>query len=488
MGGLTNVEGVGPKTVGSLYEELGIQTLDDLEEAAEAGEIQEVTGFGPKTEENILENIDFARQATERALLGSARPRGESVRDYVADVPAVADCELAGSLRRWKETIGDVDLLVASDDPEAVVDAVIDWPEADVVIEAGTTKASVRSRGLRVDLRVVATDEYGAALQYFTGSKDHNVTLRNRAIDRDLKMNEYGVFDVSEVEDPDADQRVGTRVAGETERSMYEAVSLPWMPPELREDNGEIAAADADDLPDLVEPDDLRGDLHVHTDWSDGNNTIDEMVEGAAAEGHEYVAITDHATGPGMVGGVGVEDDDLREQVGAVRKAAEAADIAVFAGVEANLDAEGGLSVAEDVLADLDLVVASPHSGLGGDGTDRLVAAAEHPAVDVIGHPTGRYINQRPGMDVDVDRLAVAAAEHDTALEVNANPRRLDLGDTAVRTAIDAGATIVVNTDAHRPSNYALRRYGVHTARRGWAETADVLNTRSAEQIRAFVE
>ncbi|WP_415382840.1 DNA polymerase/3'-5' exonuclease PolX [Halosimplex sp. TS25] len=488
MAELTRVEGVGPKTVGTLYEALGITTLDDLEAAAEAGEIQDVSGFGAKTEQNILENIEFAREATERELLGEARPRGERVVDYLAGRPAIDRIDLAGSLRRWKATIGDVDVLVGSEEGEAVVDAFTDWPGADAVIEAGEQKASVRSGEVRVDLRVVDPSEFGSALQYFTGSKDHNVTLRNVAIDRDLKMNEYGVFDVSEVDDPDADQRAGERVAGETEEGMYEALDMPWMAPEIRENRGEIEAAQDGDLPDLVDEGDVRGDLHVHTDWSDGGHTVAEMVEGAASFGHEYVAITDHATGPGMVGGVGVPDDELREQIDEVRAVAEETDFPVFTGVEANISTEGEISVADDVLAELDVVVASPHAGLDGDGTDRLVAAVEHPEVDIIGHPTGRYINQRSGLDVDVERLAAAAAEHDTALEVNANPARLDLGGGAVKTAVEAGATVAINTDAHRPARYAHVRYGVHTARRGWAEETDVLNTRGVEGLREFLE
>jgi DNA polymerase (family 10) len=488
MAALTSVEGVGPKTVGTLYEELGVETLDDLEAAAEAGEIQDVSGFGAKTEQNILDGIDFARQAHERALLGEAIPNGERVRSYLRDVDAVEACELAGSIRRWKPTIGDVDVLAASEEAEPVVDALTDWDGADSVIEAGSGKASVRAEGVRVDLRVVAPEEFGSALQYFTGSWDHNVTLRNRAIERDLKMNEYGVFDVSDVSDADADQRAGERVAGDTEESMYDVLDLPWIPPELREDRGEIAAAADGDLPALVEEDDVRGDLHVHTNWSDGTESIAEMVAGADAFGHDYVAITDHATGPGMVGGVGLDDDRLREQLPEIREVADEADIDVFAGVEANIATDGSVSVADDLLADLDFVVASPHAGLDGDGTDRLVAAAEHPDVNAIGHPTGRMLNERSGLTLDVERLATAAADNNTALEINADPRRLDLSGLAVKTAIEHGATIVVDTDAHRTSSYEHVRYGVHTARRGWAEADDVLNTRDADGVRAFLD
>ncbi|MBV0900811.1 DNA polymerase/3'-5' exonuclease PolX [Haloarcula salina] len=486
MDALTAVEGVGPKSVGKLYDALGITTLDELEAAAEAGEIQEVSGFGAKTEQNILDNIDFAREAHERSLLGEARPYGDRIREYMADGEAVDRCALGGSIRRWRPTIGDVDVLVASTDPAAVIERFADWSELDRVIESGETKASAYADDVRVDLRIVVPEEFGAALQYFTGSKDHNVAVRNRAIDRDLKVNEYGVFDVAGVEDDD--QRAGERVAGETEEGVYEALGMEWLAPELRENRGEVEAAAEGALPDLLGEGDVRGDLHTHTDWSDGRNSIAELVAGAAAFGHDYVAVTDHATGPGMVGGVGVEDDDLREQIEEVEAAAADADIDVFTGVEANIAEDGGLSVADDLLADLDVVVASPHAALDGDGTDRLVAAAEHPQVNVIGHPTGRYLNRRAGLDVDIERLAEAAAEHDTALEINANPARLDLSGHAVKRAIEAGATVVVNTDAHSPGDFELVRYGVHTARRGWAEAGDVLNTRDAAGVREFLD
>ncbi|SEO41975.1 DNA polymerase (family 10) [Halogranum amylolyticum] len=486
---LTSVEGVGPKTVGDLYEALGITTLDELEEAARASEIQEVKGYGAKTEENILENIPFARESQERELLGDARPLADSVLDFLDSVDAVERADVAGSIRRWKETIGDVDVLVASDAGESVVDAFTDWPGADSVIEAGTGKASVRADGIRVDLRVVVPAEFGSALQYFTGSKEHNVHLRNVAIERDLKMNEYGVFDVSDVEDT-SDQRAGRRVGGETEAEMYAALDLPLISPELREDTGEIEAAADDELPDLLEPNAIRGDLHTHTDWSDGDNTIAEMVAGAAERGYEYHVVSDHATGPGMVGGVGLDDDELREQIDAVADVAAGADIEVLHGVEANVDAEGGISVADDLLDQLDVVVASPHSALGQDretATERLVRAIEHPSVDVLGHPTGRLIHTRPGLELDYERVAEAAVEHGTALEVNANPHRLDLNDAGVRAAVEAGATIAVDTDAHSPATLDYMRYGVHTARRGWAEETDVLNTRGVEGLRAFL-
>ncbi|KAA9407327.1 DNA polymerase/3'-5' exonuclease PolX [Haloarcula sp. CBA1131] len=486
MDALTAVEGVGPKSVGSLYEALGITTLDELESAAEAGQIQEVSGFGAKTEQNILDNIDFAREAHERSLLGEARPYGDRIREYMTGGDAVEECALGGSIRRWRPTIGDVDVLVGSTDPEAVVERFADWEGLDRVIESGETKASAYADDVRVDLRIVDPSEFGAALQYFTGSKDHNVAVRNRAIERDLKVNEYGVFDVEGVEDDG--QRAGELVASETEDAVYDALGMDWVPPELRENRGEVKAAADGSLPDLLAEGEVRGDIHTHTNWSDGGNTIAEMVAGAADFGHDYLAVTDHATGPGMVGGVGVPDEKLREQLAEVESVAADADIDVFSGVEANIAADGSISVADDLLAELDVVVASPHAALDGDGTDRLVAAAEHPDVNVIGHPTGRYLNRREGLDVDIKRLAEVAAASDTALEINANPARLDLGGGAVKQALEAGATIAINTDAHSPRDLELLRYGVHTARRGWVETDDVLNTRDAEDLREFLD
>ena len=521
MAGLTAVEGVGPKTVGSLYEALGVTTLDELEAAAEAGEIREVSGFGAKTEENILDNVPFAREARKRTRLGDARPVADAALSHLADVDAVASVEVCGSIRRWKDTIGDIDLLVASEAREPIVEAFTDWSEADATIEAGTGKASVRASGTRVDLRVVDPEEFGAALQYFTGSRAHNVAVHNRAIDRDLKLNEYGLFDVSDVDDADAGvdgdgaadvdgRRVGERVAGGTEAGVYEALDMDPVPPELREDNGEVAAAAAGELPALVETGDLRGDLHTHTDWSDGGFSIAEMIGAAAERGYDYHVVTDHAAGPGIFGNTGLDEAEISEQAEAVADAVSETDgavmgretdgasagdgdaeIEVFHGIEANIDAEGAISTDDATLADLDLVVASPHSALGQDdeaATERLIRAVEHPHVDVLGHPTGRIINSRPGVSPDVEAVVAAAADAGTAIEVNANPARLDADGDTVRAALDAGATIAVNTDAHAPRELDNARYGVHTARRGWAETADVLNARSAEGLRAFLD
>ncbi|MFB6096180.1 MAG: DNA polymerase/3'-5' exonuclease PolX [Haloferacaceae archaeon] len=490
MGALTSVEGVGPRTVGDLYEALGITDLDDLERAARNGEIQEVSGFGAKTEQNILEHIPFARQSQERQLLGDALPLADDVVAHLDGVDAVDRIEVAGSIRRWRETIGDVDVLVASEERPAVIEAFTDWDRVGDLIESGGDKASVRVDDIRVDLRVVVPGEFGSALQYFTGSRDHNVRLRNVAIERDLKMNEYGVFDVSEVPEDETGQRVGERVAGETEEEMYAALDLPWIPPELREDTGEVQAAQDGVLPDLLEEEEIRGDLHTHTDWSDGDYTIEEMVAAAAEFGYDYHTVSDHAAGPGVFGNAGLTEDEIREQMDAVAEVRADADIEVFHGIEANIDADGGVTTDDDVLDELDVVVASPHSDLDQDreaATDRIVRAIEHPSVDVIGHPSGRKLNERPGLDLDYGRVVEAAVDHGTALEINANPVRLDLRSEAVRVAVDAGATLAIDTDAHAPSSLEFVRYGVHTARRGWAGTGDVLNTRDADGVREFV-
>lgn len=498
MAALTSVEGVGPKTVGTLYEALGITTLDELAAAAEAGEIQEVTGFGAKTEQNIRENIPFARQSQQRERLGAARPVADDLCAYLDTLDTVARVDVAGSIRRWKDTIGDVDVLVASDDSEAVVAGFTEWSDAADVIEAGSHKASLRADGVRVDLRVVVPEEFGAALQYFTGSKDHNVRLRNRAIARDYKLNEYGLFDISDLDTDAADtnsdtadsQRAGVKLAGQSEAAMYEELGLAWIPPELREDTGEIDAAAEGTLPTLVETGDINGDCHTHSEWSDGGNSIEEMVAAAADRGNDFHCVTDHATGPGIIEGIGLDDDALREQMAAVDAVAADSDITVFHGVETNIAADGSLSTGDELLAELDIVVASPHSALDQDtdaATDRLCQAATHPSVDVIGHPTGRLLNSRAGLSVDMTRLAETAAAADTALEINATPARLDLAGEAVRAVVEAGGTVAINTDAHSPAELDNRRYGVKTARRGWVEPTDVLNAKPSPELRAFL-
>jgi DNA polymerase (family 10) len=482
MQALQRVEGLGPKRVYALYAALGVTDLDELEAAAEAGEIQTVEGFGAKTEATIREQIEFARTATARTPIGQVYPLAEDIVGHLQAHDAADEVALAGSIRRWRATIGDIDVLVATTEADAITEHLVGWDRTAEVLQTGATKTSVRVGGQQVDLRVVDPESFGAALQYFTGSKAHNVKLRNRALDRGLTMNEYGTFELDDAEE-------GARVAGTTEASMYAAVGLPPIPPELREDRGEIAAAAAEELPTLVRPADIRGDLHTHTTASDGRASIPAMLESAAQRGYEYYAVCDHASGPGVVTGMGLDDAALLAHADAVREAAADVELTVLTGVETNITAEGGLSTGDSTLEALDCVVASPHSALDQDretATDRIIRAIEHPMVDIIGHPTGMRRSQREGLPIDIEAVATAAADAQTALEVNANPARLDLRSEFIRVAVDAGATIVIDTDAHGTDQLDLMRYGVHTARRGWATTDAVLNTWDATAVTDF--
>ena len=483
MQALQRVEGLGPKRVYALYAALEITDLDELEAAAEAGEIQTVEGFGPKTEATIREQIEFARSASARTPIGRVYPLAEDVVAHLRAHEAADEVALAGSIRRWRATIGDIDVLVATSKADSVTDHLVGWDRTAEVLQTGATKTSVRVGGQQVDLRVVDPDSFGAALQYFTGSKAHNVRLRNRALDRGLTMNEYGIFEL------DGDGEEGVRVAGTTETSMYEAVGLPSIPPELREDRGEIAAAAEEELPTLITTADIRGDLHTHTTASDGRASITAMLEEAEQRGYEYYAVCDHASGPGVVAGMGLDDEALLAHADAVREAAADVDLTVLTGVETNITTDGELSTGDSALEALDCVVASPHSALDQDretATDRIIRAIEHPMVDIIGHPTGMRRSQREGLPIDIEAVASAAADAQTALEVNANPARLDLRSTYVRVAVDAGATVVINTDAHATDQLELMRYGVHTARRGWATAEAVLNTWDVAAVTEF--
>ena len=471
---LTRVEGVGPKTVGKLYDALGVTDLDELEDAARKGRVRNVKGFGEKTEQNILDGVEFARQSAERTPLGESLPRARELVARVEDAPGVVRAVATGSVRRRKETTGDIDIVVVSDDREATADAVTDW-EVEVV-QKGDRKTSFRRDGEDVDLHLVEEEEFGAALQYFTGSKKHNVKTRDVAIDLGLKLNEYGVWKEEDGEDE--------RVAGEDEEEVYAALGMAYPPPELREDRGEVEAALEDSLPELVEVDDVRGELHSHTERTDGGATLEEMVAGAQERGMEYLAVTDHTEALGVAGGL--TDEELLELAEDIRELDDESEIRVFTGAEANILKDGTIDVSDKVLSELDIVVASVHSAFGmerDEATERLVSAVRHDEVDIIGHPSGRLINSREGYDYDFEELLKAAEEEGVALELNANPRRLDVRDTQVRRCVEAGVPVAVNTDAHVPSEYDYVEYGVATARRGWAESRDVLNTRTAEEL-----
>jgi len=470
---LTQVEGVGPKTAKLLYETLGVRTLEDLERVAKEGRIKEVKGLGPKIEEKILRGLQEARGAEKRELLGYALPLARHICKKLLETGLFQRVEPAGSLRRGKETVGDLDLLAISHRPEEAAQAFARLPEVEEILAQGPKKVSVRlSGGLQADLRIVPEESFGAALQYFTGSKAHNIRLRERAAARGWKLNEYGLF----AED-------GTVIAGKTEEEIYRALGLSFIPPELREDQGEIQAAEAGALPKLVGFQEILADLHVHTDWSDGKMTLLEVVEEAQARGLRYVAITDHLRFAQAI--PGLSPDDLRRQIAEIHRINESLrDFRLLCGVEANIGKDGSVDVPRDLLPELDLVIASVHTHFRlskKEMTERLVRAVEDEAVDVLGHPTGRLIGERPAYEADWDEVFRRAAKAGTLLEVNANPQRLDLPSDLIRRALDFGVRFILGTDAHAPDHLDFLEYGVLTLRRGWAQTKDVLNTLPVE-------
>lgn len=472
------VPGFGPKKVALVYRELGIGSIDDLEAAAKAERLRDLPGMGAKTEENILRGIALFRQGRERALLGDAWPQAMELVALLLQRADVRQVSVAGSLRRKRETIGDVDILATSDDAAAVCDFFAGLPHFAEVLAHGETKVSARlGEGLQVDLRAVEPDAYGAALQYFTGSQGHNIELRERAQRQGKTVNEYGVFELT------ADGERGEKLAGETEKEVYAALGLDWIPAELREARGEIEAAAKGALPALIDLSDLRGDLQMHTTYSDGTASVEEMARAAIERGYEYIAITDHSVSLSVAGGV--SPDGLkrqREEIDAVnvKLADEGVGFKVFAGSEVDILGDGRLDYKDDVLASLDYVLVAIHQGFSRDERkvmSRFKGALENPYVTCIAHPTGRLINQRDPYAVNVPQLIEWAAERDIAIEINAFPERLDLSDVNARLARDAGVDILINTDAHRPEQLALIEYGVAVARRAWLEPKNVVNT-----------
>ena len=464
---LLDVPGLGPKTIGLLWKELGVKTLRQLKRAVRGRKILDLPGMGRKKAENIEAGIRAYESRTGRLTLGDILPTAEAVVDDLREATGIESIQLAGSVRRGRETIGDVDVLVASGKPRRVVEAFTELPRVEEILASGTTKASVRtSDGIQVDLRVVAPSSAGAALMYFTGSKDHNVHLRGLAQTLGLKLNEYGLF------------KGERRVAAKTENAVYRRLGLQFIPPELREDRGEIEAALGGELPDLVTLDDVRGDLHVHSDWSDGKSTIEEMARAAKARGYGYISICDHSRSLGIAHGLSIER--IREQGEEIdRVNRKLRGIKVLRGTEVDIKADGTLDFPDDVLGELDVVVASVHSGFNQSGdqmTGRIVSAIENPHVDVIGHPTGRLLGTRPAYQVDLEAVMRAAAEHETALEINAYHERLDLNGANARRAAEMGVRIAVNTDSHHVDQLWMMELGVKTARRGWLEPCSLLN------------
>lgn len=474
---LTRVEGVGPKTAKRLYEELGVCHLVDLERAARSGEIRGVEGLGEKSEGRILRGLAEAKRAADRMLLGEALSLSADLVKRLEETRRFDRLAIAGSLRRGRETVRDLDLLATSIDPVVASEAFVRGADVEEILVHGEGKSSVRLRGgVQVDLRIVPERSFGAAMQYFTGSKDHNVALRKRAVARGWKLNEYGLYD----ED-------GHVLAGEVEEEIYDRLGLQYIPPELREDQGELGAAEMRTLPPLIQRSDLRGDLHMHTTWSDGRASIADMVEAARSHGHEYLAITDHARFAEVIGGL--TSEGLRRQRDEIASINERLhDFRVLLGIEVNIQADGTLDIDERLLAKLDVVIASVHGHFHQSSeqmTARLVRACESEYVDILGHPTTRKIGERPPVEAHWDAVFEAAAEGGTALEINANPLRMDLSAELARRAIAAGARLAINTDAHVPEHLSFLSIGVTTARRGWATAADVINTCPAVELEA---
>jgi DNA polymerase (family 10) len=493
---LMRVPGLGPKKVKVLVDTLGIGSLDELEAACRDGRVRTIKGFGEKTEAAILGNIAFAKNPEHARLLwNEADAVVQELLAWMRECPAVRQVEAAGSWRRGRETVGDLDIVVDSDDPAAVMDHLRAWKETSAVILRGDTKTSVRGpRDLQIDLRVVDDESFGAALQYFTGSKEHNVRLRSRARDRGLTINEYGVHRLVPGADDATKPAKGKTVAGRKEADVYEAVGLPWIPPELREGGDEIVLAERGKLPDLVQLDDIRGDLHMHTTATDGEDTLGEMVRAAIARGLEYIAITDHGQRVSMARGL--DRKRLLRQWGEIDRLNESLaedgrpPIVVLKGIEVDMLEKGGLDLPDEVLEQADWVVASLHYGQNQPRqriTARIIEAIENPNVRVIGHPTGRLINRRPAYDVDIEAVIEAAARTGTFLEINANPWRLDLDDHHAAAAKKAGVKIVISTDAHSTRGLGVMRCGILQARRAGLEAADVANTRTLAGLRKLM-
>lgn len=484
---LLRVEGLGPKRVKAVYETLNITTLAQLTEAARAGDLRKLPGMGEKSEAKLLVAIEaLARHGDDRTPLGDAWPIAQAILAELAALPGVSQVAVGGSLRRMRETIGDIDLLVAAEDAPPIMAHFCGMERVETVLGQGPTKSSVvLLNGLQVDLRVLPAGRWGTLLSYFTGSKEHNVRLRELALKQGLSLNEHAFR-------PVGDTPAGTpdEILCPTEEAVYQTLGLPYILPTLREDRGEIEAALAGRLPDVVRSSDIVADLHMHTTWSDGKLSVLEMAQAAQARGRQYIVITDHSASLGIANGLSVER--LRQQAAEVR-AADAAlgpDFRVFHGTEMEIRADGTLDYPDEVLAELDFVIASLHTSLSqprAQVTARALAAIDNPHVDMLAHPTGRLLPDRPGADLDMDAVLFAASRTGTILEINAHPRRLDLRDSHVRRAVDLGVWLAINCDAHDEADFEMLHYGVATAQRGWATAANVVNTWPLARFLAYL-
>jgi len=473
---LLRIPGLGPKKVMQFYDKLKVRSIDELEEAIRTGKLSGLPGIQKKTEVNILKGIEFIKHGTDRRPLGRVLPLAEDIIRRMKDAAPVDKIEVAGSIRRMKEMVKDIDLLTTSKHPEKVMDSFVGLPQVSRVLAHGPTKSSVMTEdGIQVDLRVVDEDSFGAALQYFTGSKQHSIRLREMAVRAGLKLNEYGAF-----KEPG-----GKKIGGKTEEEMYKALKLPWIPPELREDTGEIEAALNGKLPDLVTLRDIKGDLHVHTNESDGSHDLDTIVKAAKNKGYSYIAITDHTKGLGVARGL--DEKRLAKEIKLIDAANEKlAGFRILKGTEIDIRSDGRLDLADEALAGLDIVVAAVHSGFKQSQeqmTRRIISAIRNPCVSVIAHPTGRLIGERDAYAVDMEAVLKEAAKYGVAMEVNAYPLRLDLNDMHIKRAKEYGVLLAISTDTHVLNQFDFMTYGVSIARRGWAEKKDVLNTLAYDDL-----
>ena len=473
---LVAVPEVGPKTAMILYKQLGVTNIEQLKEALAGHKLKALKGFGEKTEDRIIQGIRTLESKGGRMLLGEAYPVANAYVDYL-NTSGLKLVSVAGSLRRGKETIGDIDILVGHDTPSAAMKIFTTYPEVEVVVMKGPTKSTVRLKtGLQVDVRVVATKSWGAALQYFTGSKEHNVAIRSMGVKMGYKLSEYGVFE----------RDSGKMVAGATEEDVYKVFGMPVMPPEIRENAGELEAALEDKLPRLVELNQIRGDLHVHTNWSDGSSTIKEVASAAVSRGYEYICISDHSQSLRIANGLSLER--IRMQLDAVRKTEEkvGGKLRLFTGSEVDIKADGTLDYPKSILSELDVVIGSVHSRFRmtrEEMTERIIRAIESGMMDILGHPTGRVIGQRDPYEFDFEKVFSSAKAAGVAMELNSFPERLDLRDIHCRMAKNAGVKIAIDTDSHNVSHMGNMMFGVITARRGWLGEKDVLNTMKAKDL-----
>jgi len=473
---LIDILEVGPKTAKLLYEELGVDNIEKLEKAVRQHQIKDLPGMGEKSETNILRGIELYKRRKERVLLGTALPLAEEIVENLRQLKETDKINFAGSLRRKKETIGDIDILVTSQKPEKIMKTFISLPQVREILAEGPTKSSViTKKDIHVDVRVVEPISFGAALQYFTGSKVHNIKLRELAVKRGLKINEYGVFD----------SETGQRITGEKEEEVYKILDLAFIPPELREDRGEIEAAQENKLPELIEYSQIEGDLHMHTKWSDGAHSIMQMAEAAKKRGYKYIAITDHSQSLKFAGGL--TEERLREQIEKIRKLnQELDDFTILSGIEVDIKSDGSLDFSDEILSKLDVVIAAIHSGFKQESkviTERIVKAMQNKLVSIIAHPTGRLIGYRESYQVDINKMMDIATETRTILEINACPERLDLNDVYCRMAKEKGVQLAIETDAHSINGLEFMNLGVDVARRGWLEEKDIINTLSLDKL-----